>query len=116
MQAHAQLAAQASPASRRLRIPADPAHAAREAEGGCGAAQGTRVSLPILKLRMIPEKRCIRCSAFGYVDHISLLCAWCLAPGLTIFHRRKSLNLRERLKRNWDEGRKLFDEVTRAGK
>jgi hypothetical protein len=74
------------------------------------------VSLPVLKLRMIPDQKCHRCGAHGYVSDVSRLCAWCLAPGLAIFHRRKSLNLRERLKRNWDEGRKLFDEMTRTGK
>jgi hypothetical protein len=74
------------------------------------------VSLPTLRLKMIPNCSCIKCGARGYVSDVSLLCCWCLAPSLVLFHRRKSLNLRERLKRNWDEGRKLFDEVTRAGK
>jgi hypothetical protein len=61
------------------------------------------VSLPILKLRMIPEQRCTKCAAFGYVSDVSHLCCWCLAPGLALFHRRKSLNLAERLARNYRE-------------
>jgi hypothetical protein len=69
------------------------------------------LSLPILKLRMIPEQRCTKCGAFGYVSDISHLCCWCLAPGLAIFHREKSLNLAERLHRNYREFFRLTAEA-----
>jgi hypothetical protein len=67
--------------------------------------------LPTLKLRMIPEQRCTKCGAFGYVSDVSRLCCWCLAPGLAIFHRTKARNLAERLERNAREYIDLAEKV-----
>lgn len=45
--------------------------------------------LPVLKLRLVPGRRCGGCGGTGYVDEKSALCAFCLAPRLALFHRRR---------------------------
>jgi len=66
------------------------------------------MTLPVLKLRMLPEGFCMRCGAHGYVDDKTCLCGGCLGISLAVYHKRKSMNLAEQLKRNFDEFGRLW--------
>jgi hypothetical protein len=57
------------------------------------------MSLPILKLRMLPDTRCMKCGCHGYTDDKTSLCGGCLGVSLAVYHRRKTLNLAERMER-----------------
>lgn len=47
------------------------------------------MNLPNLKLRLIPEERCIRCGQLGYVAEKAQLCGACLNISLLKYAKRK---------------------------
>jgi len=52
------------------------------------------VNLGTILLRMIPERRCGRCGANGYVDEKSFLCCACVNISLLRFRRWKKQEAR----------------------